>query len=226
MQFFNGGRQLRPFLSQDAGSGISGFGPKADGPAGNLTLAQLRKKVGEKYGEAPVFKLNLADAILSQLGRGASDLAFLKGKRFLELGCGSVLYDDSAPGRSSPWLCRCVRESGLLSEVVGVDLLPQEGEKFTAVQRDLSEMGALNPFKSSSFDFIVANNLLGFVGDIIGVADIGLSHRFTLFQLEVIKGELLSQINRLLVDGGLFCTNDGLSYALFQKQNGKLVKIE
>lgn len=209
---------------------IGKFVPKAELPHGVheviLALAPIRKRVEEKYGNPLPFKLNLAEYIISHLSQGAGNLSFLAGKRYLELGCGSVLARKDKPAERAPWLCRYLHETGLLSEVVGVDKFEQKSEGFTSYRKDLGVDGELDFLETGSFHFVVANKLIEFVGNVVDDnTDSELMHSKSRIQLTAMKDELLGQIVRILVEGGLFCTNSEDGYAVFQKHGKKLVRI-
>lgn len=78
------------------------------------------------------------------------DLEDVKGKRVLDIACGSRTYPDNRDYVYEPWMCRLLLRLGALP--VGIDLFAQKGERFRSRQRDLLEPGALAGVKSSFFD--------------------------------------------------------------------------
>lgn len=135
---------------------------EADGYYGRgfLKSDDIREAVKGKYGdEILISKLSRAE-YMSMLLNG------LKGKRILDLGCGSrltrkcisSLYELSDDDRRwEPWLSRILHESG--ARIVGIDLLSQENEEFEWYRKDLSLPNSLEQFNSEEFDLACSFDL-------------------------------------------------------------------
>ncbi len=89
----------------------------------------------------------------------------IKGKSFLDLGCGSTSYDriagydnfigisDGKRSRSfEPWLPRALYEMGV--HVIGIDIGSLEGEEFEHHSLDLLEENALSVIPDHSIDYV------------------------------------------------------------------------
>jgi len=131
----------------------------------------VMKKLEEKYpkqmkGAMPkqmLYLLRRLSAILDASGQDGRDFSALKGTAILDIACGSdtpykvqLQYGDSCFG---PWFCRTAHLYG--AEVLGLDIRPNEGEKFNGKTIDLSKSGALNFVLSDSFDVVHCAYLFG-----------------------------------------------------------------
>jgi hypothetical protein len=87
---------------------------------------------------------------LKQLRSAFSSLDELRGKRILDIACGSRNYFDDATGRFEPWMPRLLHSLGAVP--VGIDLAQQEREAFESYQVDLTTPDALRFLESASFD--------------------------------------------------------------------------
>jgi hypothetical protein len=129
----------------------------------------------------------------------------LRGKKILDLGCGSVeSYVDNGifakPGDYEPWLCRALHRCG--AKPIGVDIHSNDGEVFEHIQADLSKPGALQSLfdasHHSSFDGIVSSMFLK------GGCSPTLSGMTTGSQRREMEAEIMQDALRLLKDGGIF----------------------
>lgn len=161
------------------------------------------------------------------------DVAALRNKRFLDLGCGTGNCPDSLfpeHALSAPWFCRYAYESG--ARVVGIDIEPQwKSEGFMSYRLDLSKVGALSFIPDKSFDFVICNRLIIF-SDIGGDASPSFvenekGERRGLEELKAIASELKTQIERILEIGGKMLNDfDYGRPNVYQKIGDVLVKIK
>lgn len=142
---------------------------------GNYDYTEAEKEINEndKIKEivnklAKKFNINHVsshvEGQLSKVSKKFGGLDNVKGKRILDLGCGSVSgtfetdnfneldrQDGIEPTRTfEPWLCRALVELG--ANPVGIDIGNLEGEEFEHFQIDLSKPGALDFLPDKSFD--------------------------------------------------------------------------
>src|SRR3989344_3058045 len=111
-------------------------------------VRDLIKELALKYQADPSDLIGV-EIDLWTIGESFGGENELKGKRILDIGCGSTtpeLNDRSF----EPWLCRALHELG--AHPVGVDIGEIDTEKFEHYQLDLSKPGALNLFPDKSFD--------------------------------------------------------------------------
>lgn len=80
------------------------------------------------------------------------DLHEVRGKRILDLACGSTCYEDNPRAKYDPWMSRLLSHLG--AQAVGIDLAAQRGENFESHIADLTVPDSLNFLKSSSFDAV------------------------------------------------------------------------
>jgi SAM-dependent methyltransferase len=78
------------------------------------------------------------------------DISEVRGKRILDVACGSRNYPDNVGGRYDPWMARLLVQLG--AHPVGVDLSPQHNERFEWYQADLLVSNALAFLPSRSLD--------------------------------------------------------------------------
>ncbi len=84
------------------------------------------------------------------------NLSNLGGKRVLDLGCGA----EKGTGHTyPPYFCRAAYSIGM--DVVGVDILPNNGERFKAYRLDLTDAGWHRRFEPLSFDIVNVDHLSG-----------------------------------------------------------------
>jgi hypothetical protein len=79
-----------------------------------------------------------------------TDFLELRGKRILDIACGSRNYHDDTLKRYEPWMPRLLVHLG--AHPFGVDLAPQSDERFGWRQADLLTPGALSFVETHSFD--------------------------------------------------------------------------
>ena len=168
--------------------------------------ARVRAALDEKYGLArkraaePGVDRVLAEFI-ERLDRAFGSLEAVRGKRILDIACGSNSSRSPDSGERTamfePWLCRLLLELG--AEPVGVDSGDLEGERFEHHAADLSRIGALDFLPDASFDGIQDSRLFG------SPELLAMLPRKT---HAPIKAELRRQERRLLKPGGVIIHTD------------------
>lgn len=137
-----------------------------------------------------------------RLERTFGRLSELRGKRILDLGCGSRTSRDPRTEIITPlfepWFCRILVELG--TDAVGVDLGELDGEAFEHYRVDLAEPGSLDFLPDSSFDGVHDNRIFGspeFTSQHPSAAD-----------YQRISQEIKQQERRLLKPGGVVIHSD------------------
>ena len=74
----------------------------------------------------------------------------VKGKRVLDVACGSRAYEDNPYHKYDPWMSRLLLSLGAYP--LGIDLQPQVDERFPSYTVDLFQRDSLGFVESSSFD--------------------------------------------------------------------------
>lgn len=164
---------------------ITLLGSLAKEEADRVAIANLITALNEKYDlSAKIARERGVREILKQLiGRlesAFSSLTALKGKRVLDIACGSnsskapsMVYIDSPFGETripvphahgytsqfEPWFCRILLELG--ADPVGIDLGDLEAESFEHYPVDLGLPGGLDFLPSHSFDAVQDSRLFG-----------------------------------------------------------------
>lgn len=128
-------------------------------------IKDVINRLGNKYGPflETGIKFNL-QSTLEKLDEMIGGLDKVRGKRILDLGCGSTLPknrsyieghdpEELRMGRSfEPWFPRILMELG--AEPVGIDIGNLEDELFEHYRADLTKKGSLNFLPDHSFDAI------------------------------------------------------------------------
>lgn len=132
------------------------------------SLSSVMPVLSKKYSiKGDVFEaempLSLQIPFISHLVKGK-----IKGKRILDLGCGSKRFHeiDLTSRFFEPWLCRTLHELGAYP--VGVDKEDNSEEEFKSYQVDLQRKNSLKFLQTGSFDIANMRGLLtsrGFRGD-------------------------------------------------------------
>jgi len=129
-------------------------------------------------------------------------LSAVRGKRILDIGCGSATSRHPTTGRITPmfepWFCRILVELG--ADPVGVDLGDLEGEAFEHYRVDFGTAGALDFLPDSSFDGIQDSR-------IFGSPEFTTQHPAT-EDYQRISREIKKQERRLLKPGGVIIHTD------------------
>ena len=186
--------------------------------ATTITALDVRYDLSRKMAEEP----GVEEIIKQLLGRIASafeSLANVKGKRILDLACGSntskapsSIYIDTPFGdkristtdtevytaQFEPWFCRVLLQLG--AHPVGIDFGSLEGEAFEHYRADLGQSGALDFLPDHSFDAVQDSRLFGspeFTAQFPDPAD----------RLKV-SAEIRRQERRLLTAGGRVVHSD------------------
>lgn len=142
------------------------------------------------------------EEFVTRLQRAFGSLGALRGKRILDIACGSHSSRSPDTGEPTaafePWFCRLVYE--LDADAVGIDSGDLEGERFEHHSADLSHVGALNFLPDASFDGIQDSRLFG-------------SPEFRALvpnerMRDAIKADLRRQERRLLKKGGVIIHTD------------------
>lgn len=142
------------------------------------------------------------EEFVTRLQSGFGSLAALRGKRILDIACGSSSSRSPETGERTaafePWFCRLLYE--LDADAVGVDAGDLDGERFEHYNADLAHVGALDFLPDASFDGIQDSRLFG-------------SPEFRALvpnerMRDAIKAELRRQERRLLKRGGVIIHTD------------------
>ncbi len=136
-----------------------------------------------------------------------------KGKSILDLGCGSEKSHDQCP----PWFCRATKEVGA-QRVVGIDIASNNGEEFEHYQMDLTNPENLSMFGDESFDYANSSRFI-FPPEKGAATSPVLLAMTTSKQLGALPTIIQKQIERILKDGGIYMTDEGI---VFVKKDGKL----
>jgi SAM-dependent methyltransferase len=174
---------------------------KADLPA------RVRAALDEKYGleHKRAMEPGVDDVLaefVDRLTRAFGSLDAVRGKRILDIACGSNSSRSPDTGERTamfePWFSRLLLELG--AEAVGVDAGDLDGERFEHYSADLSRVGALDFLPDASFDGVQDSRLFG-------------SPEFRAKNLKRrdhgrIKAELRRQERRLLRPGGVVIHSD------------------
>jgi len=135
----------------------------------------LSQKMDRERGLEEIIK-----QLVGRILRAYASLAILKGKRILDIACGSntskapsfifvntpfgenripIPATDGYTAQFEPWFCRMLL--GLGADPVGVDLGNLDGETFEHYPADLGQLGALNFLASRTFDAVHDSRLFG-----------------------------------------------------------------
>jgi hypothetical protein len=180
---------------------------KAERDALRMLPASVRSALDARYGlERKRIAEPGVDRVLAEfvdrLTRAFGSLDGVRGKRILDIACGSNSSRSPDTGERTaifePWFCRLLLELG--ADPVGIDSGDLEGERFEHYPADLSRVGALDFLPDASFDGVQDSRLFGspeFRAKFPNRRD----H-------ERIKTELRRQERRLLKPGGVVIHSD------------------
>ncbi len=159
-------------------------------------VEELQHKLEVIYKTKDDFPVVLEE-ILKPVQKAFGSLSDVKGKRILDLGCGSNLTFYQTDGRHfEPWFCRALKELG--ADVIGVDRHPPLPENFEYHQIDLvTNLNGLSVFREHSFDGI---NIAAFFDapDLQSHFLASFPHRLNYEKYALFQTELGQQIKRLL----------------------------
>jgi len=135
----------------------------------------LARKIEQEPGLGEIIK-----QLVGRIFRAYGTLAALKGRRILDIACGSstskappLIYVDTPVGEQQipiagiegytaqfePWFCRILLELG--ANPVGIDMGNLDGESFEHHKVDLGRPGALDFLPDRSFDAVQDSRLFG-----------------------------------------------------------------
>jgi len=135
----------------------------------------LSQKMAREPGLEEIIK-----QLVGRIYRAYGSFAMLKGKRILDIACGSstskapsfvfvntpfgekripIPAEDGYTAQFEPWFCRILLELG--ADPVGLDLGNLDGETFEHYKVDLGQPGALNFLSDRSFDAVHDSRLFG-----------------------------------------------------------------
>jgi hypothetical protein len=138
---------------------------------------------------------------ITRLQRAFGLLGDVRGKRILDIACGSNSSRSPVTGRRTtqfePWMCRLLQE--LEAQPVGVDMGDLEGETFEHVRVDLGIQGALDHLPSASFDAVQDSRLFG---------SPEFQAAYGTRNVERVRQEIWRQEGRLLRPGGILIHSD------------------
>src|SRR3989338_4987985 len=125
-------------------------------------IAQVETELAKKYNSPEGVDI---EWLLRIVFRGFGSVEALRGKRILDLGCGSMTGGEHLGEHLGehmkefePWFCRAIHELG--ANAVGVDGGCSPDEEFEFHHLDLVDPGALRIFKDHSFDAIHSRGLV------------------------------------------------------------------
>ena len=174
----------------------------------------LSKKIANEPGIEEI-----VEQLLDRLVRAYGHLSDVRGKRILDIACGSntskapTIIHIHTPFRVKkirtrdtgaytaqfePWFCRILLALG--ANPVGVDIGDLEGEPFEHYRVDLGREGALNFLPSHSFDAVQDSRLFG-------SPEFTAQFRVRADRLKVAE-EIRNQERRLLKEGGMVIHSD------------------
>ncbi|HYK97527.1 MAG TPA: hypothetical protein VEU77_03960 [Candidatus Acidoferrales bacterium] len=155
----------------------------------------------EKARREP-YVASVLEEFVTRLQRAFGSLGALRGKRILDIACGSNSSRSPDTGERTaafePWFCRLLYE--LDADAVGVDAGDLDGERFEHHTVDLSRIGALDFLPDASFDGVQDSRLFG-SPEFRGVVK---NERMR----DAIKAELRRQERRMLKKGGVIIHTD------------------
>ena len=156
-------------------------------PDHSISLREAQKETIERYIDQlfemypydteahPEVKRYIAarlDKLVAQVIASYGSLENVKGKRILDIGCGSrhslwppdadspkTLAELSTTPVFEPWLCRFLILAG--ADPVGIDMNDNSTEAFTSFKVDIAVPGALNFLPDESFDGVLDHSLFG-----------------------------------------------------------------
>ena len=145
--------------------------PKIEGIEKRIMINHVLNAVEKKYSDFSKDNEKRTQKrlmhITSALG-AENNLSIFEGKKILDIGCGSSDSERFAlSGKKEtcdekksfqPWLCRCLLEAG--ATPIGIDMGPNENERFKARKMDICRENALLELGESSFDLIHTYYLL------------------------------------------------------------------
>lgn len=171
-----------------------------------------------------------AEKFLAFLGLGAGELSAMKGKRVLNLGCGSECSgDDNCFDQfveKEPWMARIFHELGASVFEVDIARQPEKGG-VANMARDLSRKHALSSLASGTFDYIICLRLIDFGEQESPIENSKPLRETTLpKQRKMIVGNLMREIERLLCEKGRVAALIDGNIVLLEKSGGRLSKIK
>ena len=128
------------------------------------TIQALDRKydLSRKIAQEPETR-DVITQFVGRLERAFGDLSAVRGRRILDIGCGSSASRHPRTGKVTPmfepWFCRILVELG--ADAVGVDMGDLEGEPFEHYRVDLGKTGALDFLPDASFDGIHDSRIFG-----------------------------------------------------------------
>ena len=131
-------------------------------------LSRAMSVLDENYGLAEKarrepYVWTVLEELVVRLQHAFGSLAALRGKRILDIACGSSSSRSPDTGERTaafePWFCRLLYE--LDADAVGVDAGDLDGERFEHHTVDLSRIGALDFLPDASFDGVQDSRLFG-----------------------------------------------------------------
>jgi hypothetical protein len=176
-------------------------------PADRALLDRARAALDARYGVSAKARAEpgverVLDEFVDRLRRAFGSLDRVRGKRILDIACGSNSSRSPETGERTaafePWFCRLLYE--LDADAVGVDAGDLDGEPFEHYTVDLSRIGALDFLPDASFDGIQDSRLFG--------SPEFREHVTNERMREAIKAELRRQERRLLKKGGVIIHTD------------------
>ena len=160
-------------------SGIAKNREERDVIAATILALDARYDLARKMAKEPGVE-EIIKQLLGRLERAFGNLATVKGKRILDIACGSnssqapaAIYIDTPFGAKSvstadtenysaqfePWFCRVLLQLG--AQPVGIDFGDLEDEVFEHYRVDLGQPGALDFLPDRSFDAVQDSRLFG-----------------------------------------------------------------
>lgn len=179
----------------------------SDSHQNSALLQQVVQALDGKYGLSKKIAhepetQDVINQFVARLEKAFGSLQAVRGKRVLDIGCGSNSSRHPGTGMVTPmfepWFCRILLELG--ADPVGVDTGDLEGEAFEHFRIDLARNGALDFLPDSSFDGVHDSRIFG-------------SPEFTAQHPAVddycrISQEIKRQEQRLLRPGGVVIHSD------------------
>ena len=147
--------------------------------ASMLTALDVQYALAQKMVREPGLE-EIIKQLVGRVYRAYGSFAGLKGKRILDIACGSstskapafvfvntpfgetripISHTDGYTAQFEPWFCRILLELG--ADPVGIDLGNLDGETFEHYHVDLGQPGALSFLPDRSFDAVHDSRLFG-----------------------------------------------------------------
>lgn len=141
---------------------------------------------------------------MNYLEKALGDLENIKGKRVLDIACGSLQPTEGPT--YLPWFPRVVHELG--AHAVGVDIGDLEGEPYEHYRVDLTKEDSLSFIPDHSCDIINMNSFVGIVPSRTLTNALQNNNLHVQDEIERIRAYIPKEMHRILKEGGTIMNHD------------------